>query len=65
MNPHFLFGRGRAAERFAFVAPCSFIFLLILYLTFTVCLRNKIKLNSTIFLILSNQANLTNLIVRF
>ncbi len=27
----------RAAERFAIVAPCSFAFLLNLYLTFTLC----------------------------
>ncbi len=41
---HFLFGR--AAERFALVAPCSFVFLLNLYLTFTLCLSSKIQLNS-------------------
>ncbi len=38
----FLFGRGRAAERFAFVAPCGFVFLLNLHLTFTLCLSSKI-----------------------
>ncbi len=37
-----LFGRGRAAERFAFVASCSFVFLLNLYLTFTLCLSSKL-----------------------
>ncbi len=36
MNPHFLFGRGRAAERFAFVAPRFKIQGSLLFVTYTI-----------------------------